>query len=617
MNKSAQQYDVVVIGGGAAGLSAAVTLGRARRSVVVVDVGAPRNAPAAGVHGFLTRDGLPPAELVRIGRAEAESYGAVVIEGAAVTVQRVAVHAVGSDAGAGAGAGAGAAAGAGAGVGVGAGSGSGAATGAGFAVTLGDGSVVSGRRLLVATGLVDELPSIEGLRARFGRDVLHCPYCHGWEVQDQRIGVLATGPMAVHQALMWRQWSSRVTLLLHTAADPIESEWEQLAARGITVVDGTVASLAVDDRADTLRGVVLAGGRTIPLDALVVGARMSARTDLLEQLGAEATEHPMGMGSFVAVDPMTGATGIPGVWSAGNVADLSAQVVVAAAAGMRAGAAINADLIAAEVAEAVERRARGAEPFSAESERRNHERMGGDGAHEHDAGQHGVDQHGAHQHGISPVEPDGTTAVEFDEAFWDGRYAETTSVWSGNPNPVLVAEASTMPVGSALDIGSGEGADAMWLAEGGWRVTAIDISQVALTRAAERAAVLGELADRITWEQHDLTAWAPARRSFDLVSAQFMHLPLTQRQVLFADLAESVTVGGTLLIVGHALSDLETSVTRWNIPGMFYSAEEIAAGLDPAQWEIVVAERRARSATDANGESVTIHDAVLRALRLR
>jgi thioredoxin reductase/SAM-dependent methyltransferase len=572
-HRPAQPYDVVVIGGGAAGLSAAVTLGRARRSVVVVDVGEPRNAPAAGVHGFLTRDGMPPAELLRIGRAEAESFGAVIVTGAAVSVERT-----------------------------------GAGSADGFAVTLGDGAVVHGRRFLVATGLVDALPEVTGLRERFGRDVLHCPYCHGWEVQDQRVGVLATGPMAVHQALMWRQWSSRVTLLLHTAPDPSESEWEQLAARGITVVDGTVASLAVDEGSDALRGVVLAGGRTISLDALVVGTRMNARTDLLEQLGATPVEHPMGMGSFVEVDPMTGATEIAGVWSAGNVSDLSAQVIVASAAGMRAGAAINADLIAADVAAAVDRRREHADAFSAEAERRNHERVVG---------------HGGHQHGISPVNADGTTVVEFDQAFWDGRYAEADSVWSGNPNPVLVAEASTMPVGSALDIGSGEGADAIWLAENGWRVTAVDISQVALTRAAERAALRGEaadnitgsIADRITWEQRDLTAWAPPRRSFDLVSAQFMHLPLEQRQVLFADLAESVAVGGTLLIVGHALSDLETSVTRWNIPGMFYSAEEIAAGLDPAQWEIGVAKRRARLTTDAAGESVTIHDAVLRARR--
>ncbi|HEX6346036.1 NAD(P)/FAD-dependent oxidoreductase [Umezawaea sp.] len=306
--------DVVVVGGGAAGLSAAVVLGRARREVVVVDSGSPRNAPAAGVHGFLTRDGISPGELVAIGRAEAERYGARVVDGVVADV---------------------------------------ANDGGGFVVALEDGATVRSRRLIVATGLADELPDVAGLAGRWGRDVVHCPYCHGWEVRDQAIGILATGPMATHSALLFRQLSDDVVLFRHTAPALSDEQAEQMAARGITVVEGEVVAVEVED--DRLTGVRLASGEVVARQAVAVTPKVGARADVLGALGVKATDWEMAghvLGDHVAADP-SGATEIPGVWVAGNVTDPRAQVVAAAAAGVQAAAAVNADLIAEETATAV------------------------------------------------------------------------------------------------------------------------------------------------------------------------------------------------------------------------------------------------------------------------
>jgi thioredoxin reductase len=297
-------YDVVVVGGGAAGLSGALTLGRARRSVLVVDAGEPRNSPAPGVHGFLTRDGTNPAVLLEAGREEVRRYGVELLDGRVASAERV------ED---------------------------------GFVVTLDDGNSVGARRLLVATGLVDELPEVPGVRERWGRDVLHCPYCHGWEVRDQPIGVLASGPRATHQALLFRQWSADVALFLHTAPLPTDEEAEKLAARGIAIVEGEVASLEIVE--DRLAGVRMGGGEVVARRAIAVMPRFVARTEMLAGLGLETTVHPLGVGEHVEADA-TGLTAVPGVWVAGNVADLMAHVVGAAEAGVRAGAAINADLIA-------------------------------------------------------------------------------------------------------------------------------------------------------------------------------------------------------------------------------------------------------------------------------
>lgn len=330
--------DVLVVGGGAAGLSAALTLARARRSVLVVDSGEPRNAPADGVHGFLSREGLAPGELLRIGREEVEGYGGRIVSDLVTGVRR---------------------------------------EGERLVVETAAGRSHGARRLLVTTGLVDELPDVPGVRERWGRDVLHCPYCHGWEVRDEPIGVLATGPMATHQALLFRQWSAEVTLFLHSAGELTEEQWEQLAARGIAVVDGEVAGLDVED--DRLSGVRLASGKRIPVRALAVAPRFEARGAMLAGLGLASVNHPMRVGSYVESDA-TGFTGVAGVWVAGNVTDLVAGVMVSAASGMTAATAINADLVTADTAAAVAAR-RAPEVFGPAAEAANCRRILGERRH--------------------------------------------------------------------------------------------------------------------------------------------------------------------------------------------------------------------------------------------
>jgi thioredoxin reductase len=306
----AERFDVAVIGGGAAGLSAALILARSRRAVIVIDAGAPRNAPAAGVHGFLTRDGVSPTELLALGRAEVEQYGGQIVRCVATAARR---------------------------------------TASGFEIDLEDGRRIAARRLVVTTGLVDELPDIPGLRERWGRDVLHCPYCHGWEFRDQPVGILATSTVAVHQALLFRQLTSDLVLFTHLAPDLTVDHAEQLAALGIRAVPGVVEALEVDD--DRLTGVRLRDGTTVARRALVVGPRFVARSEVLTSLGLSPSPHPLG-GEHIAADA-NGLTAIFGVWVAGNVTDLKAQVIVAAAGGASVGAAVNADLVAEDTRLAV------------------------------------------------------------------------------------------------------------------------------------------------------------------------------------------------------------------------------------------------------------------------
>lgn len=202
------------------------------------------------------------------------------------------------------------------------------------------------------------------------------------------------------------------------------------------------------------------------------------------------------------------------------------------------------------------------------------------------------------------------------EQFWDERYRSREALWSGNPNAHLVSEASVLAPGAALDVGSGEGADAIWLAERGWRVTAVDFSTVALERGAARAVEVGaQVARRIDWLREDLTHWAPAEGSYDLVSAQFLHMPREPRESIFRRLSASAAPGGTLLVVGHHPSDLQTTAPRPPRPELFFTASDVAASLDPNGWTIIVSAARERTTTDPEGQTVTIHDTVLRAQR--
>jgi SAM-dependent methyltransferase len=247
------------------------------------------------------------------------------------------------------------------------------------------------------------------------------------------------------------------------------------------------------------------------------------------------------------------------VWVAGNIADIKSQVVTAAAAGLTAGAAINADLVAEDVAAAVEAR--------------RYERIYGQQA-------------------------------------WEERYQARPQNWSGNPNVALVAEVTGLTPGTALDAGSGEGAVALWLAAHGWQVTGAELATTALERAAAEA---GRLGLQVTWQQLDLTTEPPAG-TYDLVSAFYLHLPATVRHAVWRRLAAAVAPGGTLLVVGHDFSDMETTVGRPHLAEVGWTVDEVADSLG-AGWTIVVAETRPRPVTDPEGNEVTIHDAVLRARR--
>ncbi|WP_072804983.1 NAD(P)/FAD-dependent oxidoreductase [Rhodococcoides yunnanense] len=306
------EYDVIIIGGGAAGLAAAVTLGRARRRVLVVDAGAPRNAVAAHAHNYLGLEGIPPLELLARGREEARSYGAEIRQGSAVSASGT----IGD-----------------------------------FTVTLTAGpdvltssADVTASRVLVTTGLTDELPAIPGLADRWGREVLHCPFCHGWEVRDKTVGIIGS-PFAVHQALMWRQWVDDVVLFTHESV-PTAEQNAQLAARGVRVVPGSITSVAVEN--DTLVGVNLHGENTVPVDAVVTKPTFAANADILVALGLEVTEMMMGeepMGATFVATNQAGGTSVPGVFAAGNVAAPMENVIGSAAAGVRAAGGIMATFV--------------------------------------------------------------------------------------------------------------------------------------------------------------------------------------------------------------------------------------------------------------------------------
>ncbi len=288
-------YDVLVVGGGAAGLNAALMLGRARRRVVVVDGGSPRNAPAEHMHGFLSRDGLPPSELLKIGREELVGYGIELLEDQVSGLEP------------------------------------------GFTATLASGRELTARRVLVATGVHDDLPELPGLRESWGTDAVTCPYCHGYEVRDQPLGVLGTEPASVEHALLVRQWSPDVVYFAHTAP-PSEADRERLDARGVKIVDGTVTAVRRED--GRLTGIEL-GARFVPRAALFIRTQTVPHDELMRALGYQETD-------------AMGKTNVPGVWAAGNVVDARATVIIAAAQGAAAGGALNHDLVTEDVRRAVD-----------------------------------------------------------------------------------------------------------------------------------------------------------------------------------------------------------------------------------------------------------------------
>lgn len=293
--------DAAIIGGGAAGLSAALTLARARRKVTVIDGDSPRNAPAAAAHGLLGNEGINPLELLTKGREEVLFYGAEIVP---TNVRDI----------------------------------SGSVNG-GFHLELTNGSSVRANQVVIATGVTDELPDIPGLAERWGKDVLHCPYCHGWEVRDQRIGVLATGPMSAEQALMFHQWSPHLWFFPNGIELPA-ADLDRLTAVGITIVPGEVSG--IDITHGHLTGVALSDGQHIALDAVATPVPTRARLDGLQNLNLEVAENMAGIA--VAVDT-SGHTSEPGIWAAGNVVNPAMQVSEAAANGARVAMTLNAELI--------------------------------------------------------------------------------------------------------------------------------------------------------------------------------------------------------------------------------------------------------------------------------
>jgi thioredoxin reductase len=277
----------------------------------VIDSGSPRNAPAEAVHGLIALDGTPPPEILRRGREQVRQYGGRVVHGEVVSAEPAAPSADGD---------------------------------LRFTVTLADGRRITARLVLVATGLTDVLPEVPGLAEHWGHSVVHCPYCHGWEVRDEPIGVLATGAASIGHAFLFRQLTEDLTYFTH-GTDLDEDSRARFAARGIRVIDTPVTEV-VNDQDGALAGVRLADGQVVARRVLAVGPQMQARTRGLEGLSLPVQDLPnMGRGF---ASGLAGATEVPGVWVAGNATDLVAQVGASAAAGALAGADINRMLATAD-----------------------------------------------------------------------------------------------------------------------------------------------------------------------------------------------------------------------------------------------------------------------------
>lgn len=510
--------DVAIIGGSVAGLAAALQLVRQRRSVVVVDDGTPRNAPAAHMHGYLGSDGAPPSELTDRGRAEIRSYGGEILTGWVRTVER-------RDDGR-------------------------------FRVEVGGGHAVVARRVLAATGLADELPDIEGVTEHWGRDVIHCPFCHGFEVRDQRVVQIVAHPLGLHPAPLFRHLTGRFTIVVHDGTGLDDGALDALAAGGTEVVSSRVQRIVTGD-GGMVTGVELVDGRVLDADAVVVGPRFRARAEVFAAAGLSTVPHVTGVGDVVEVDPM-GETAVAGLYAAGNVTDPGLQVLHAAAHGSRVGAMI-AFSLAGEDLEAAAR-------------------------------------------------PSGT------EADWDHRYDGDVPMWSGNPNGSLVHEVSGLPAGRALDVGAGEGGDTVWLAEQGWSVTASDIS----ARVAAEAGRRGLDVECLHRDANAPEAFAPG--GYDLVSMQYGSIHRTPDRRALSNLLAAVAPGGTLLVVGHDLTPIRQPIdvaeqTRMFDPDAYLGVEEIAAALaDASDWKIELHETRPRPAGAASTHHVD--DVVLRARRL-
>ena len=517
MNTPTEHFDAIVVGGGAAGLSAALMLGRSRRRTLVVDSGLPRNRFTTHMHGVLGHEGIDPAELLRHGREELAAYDVGIRAGRVARLDEI------ED---------------------------------GVSVLLEDGERLTARAAVVATGVTDELPDIPGLAERWGASVLHCPYCHGWEVRDRRIGVLTTSPLGMHQAQLIRQWSDDVVVFAAGLGPLEETDEQRLLARGITLVSAPVTEVLGEG--DQVTAVRTADGATTEVGAIFTAGTLRPHHGFLAHLGVARTETPVG--SFLTVDA-TGKTGSERIWAVGNVSNPMANVPISMSAGTMAGSVVNMTLVTEDFDRAVA--------------------------------------------GPAPVD------------FWQERYAAGDRIWSGKVNTVLGDIAAGLEPGTALDLGSGEGADVVWLARRGWRATGIDISENAVARGREAARAAGLTEEQARFVVSDLSSPSDLGGSYDLVTASFFHSPVElPRTDILRKAAELVGPGGHLLVTSHA------AAPPWAEPSAhehrFLDAKEELTELDLPEdvWETVALEHRHRDVTSPAGEPATLEDSVVLLRRL-
>lgn len=517
---SDEHWDVIIIGGGTAGLSAALILSRARRRVLVLDAQQPRNRFAPHMHGVLSRDGYSPLDLVADGYREVRAVDGVIHNARAVHARLV---------------------------------------DAGFEVSTETGERITGRRLIFASGLRDELPDIAGLAEQWGLGVVACPYCDGYEASGRAIAVLAGSVAgAVHKAHMLRSYSSDITVFTALCGPLPEDDRRVLAQRGIRIDDRPVTRVLTEG--DTLTGLALADGTTLAMDVVFTEPRMHALDEPLQQLGVNRIDTPAG--SLPEVDAF-GRTSITGVWAVGNAVNPGALVPIAAAEGAIAALALNGELVQEEIDAAA-----------------------------------------------------ADAAAEFWEQRYLSRRGDEGRMWSGQVNAAVAREVADLSPGTALDLGCGEGADALWLAGRGWNVTAVDISANALAVASARAAEEG-LAGRIHWLRADLATWQPAG-TFDLITAAFLHSPVMfPRAEVLRRAALAVAPGGRLLIVGHgAFPSQMTHADRSHDAAPLPGADEVLASLHlPTGWTVETMAAVDREITGPEGQPLTIVDTVLRVRR--
>lgn len=516
---SQHKWDAVIIGSGPSGLSAAQALGRSMRKVLVIDSGMPRNRFAAHMHNVLGFDGVTPSEITARGRAEAEAYGVEFREGYVTQVTDI---------------------------------------DAGLRIGLGD-TELDTRALIVATGLTDDLAPIPGLAEHWGSSVLHCPYCHGWEVRGTRIAVIPTSPMAMHQVKLVRQLSEHVTAFTAALGTLDEETVHPLRARGITLVSDPVAEII--GTGGQVTAVRTTTGAEFPVDAIFTAGTMVPHDGFLDALQLDRTDGPMG--SFLTVDP-TGRTSHPRIWAAGNVVSPAATVPFSMGAGNMAGAAANGALV-----------------------------------------QEDFDVAARHEPRLD----------ETPSEFWERRYGDSGAVWSGHVNRALAEIVTEFTPGRSLDLGCGEGGDVMWLAERGWRATGYDLSATAVERAASAAAGRGLTKERAHFEAKDLAEWVSSESAeqFDLITASFLQSPVElPRADILRAAAERVAPGGHLVIIAHAASPSWAKHGHRNHADFPTPGGELAdLALDPESWRTVVAEVRSRETRDPEGNPATLEDSVV------